>query len=638
MAYRLARNSSGQQSGFKGSTVACKNSKIDHKKLTADLRLLASRFEATANALLVGAPSRPAIGDARDNMTEAGRALLKLVISGFLAQPSTVPPWLKLSTRSGGRRPKFVGSCIHADIGVIEALDSEEATLAEVLRRELRESDAVLKHETHRASDLRLGNVRHRLVFLEAATGWLADRFRVKPRVHPPMRGLLVRDATGRSRIDLCFDWLDEEGSVTGQFFVSVCRNGSRICSGLASMLEEAVIPVDQPRSSSTQPPSGGQPELEEGAQPSVDWAAERAQLVEEGDTEGARLLDRLLAGPRRREQPMHGVVKGDEGQPDRKVVLQPLTDEALLEALRNRRSWQGQRAELRQSLEVDASTPGGLCTRWRGLSALAPKFARRLGGREVIHFGVVDAKFGPVSAARMHPGAPGEEKAPELAWAEAFRESTSSLVTLALDAKVEDVPLQRLLQDLDEVLDGKAVELGPHIREVDVIVRGIAARIEHPRAANTTDEHAVIPHAKELAPDQTSADAERDDRMGQTDAALEFNKIERAVVLLMRDGQQPRSMREYAKDVGLHHATLSRNEKWRGAWEVSKEAAKADVSKMPQGSKDKDGNMEAWTTEVCENCHQQPITCTRIIRGGVVRLCEQCASEHPPRTKPRTT
>jgi hypothetical protein len=608
----LARNSSGQQSGFKGGTVACKNSKIDHKKLAADLRLLASRFEVTANALLAAAPRRPAIGDARDHMTEAGRALLKLVISGLLAQPSTVPPWLKLSIRSGSRRPKFVGSPLSTEIGVIDALDSEEATLAEVMRREFRESDAARKHETHRASDLHLGNVRRRLVFLEAATGWLADRFHVKPRIDPPMTALLVRNDTGRSRIDLCFDWLDEEDPVTGQFFVSVCRNGSRICTSLASMLEDAVIPVD--------------------------WDAESAQLVEEGDTEGARLLDRLLASPRRCEQPIDGVAEGREGQPDRKVVIQPLTDEAILESLRNRRGLRKQRAELRQSLSVDATTPVGICTRWQGLAAWAPKFARHLGGREVIHFGVVDGNFGPVNAARMYPGAPGEEKAPELAWAEAFRESTSTLVALVLDAKVEDVPLQRLLQDLDEVLDGKAVELGPHIREVDVLVRVIAARVEHPRAANTTDEHAVIPRAKELAPDQTSADAERDDRIAQTDDTPEFNKIERAVVLLMRDGQQPRSMREYAKEVGLHHATLSRNEKWRGAWEVSKEAAKADVSKMPQGSKDKDGNMEAWTTDVCENCRQQPITCTRIISGVVVRMCEQCASEHPPRTNPRTT
>jgi hypothetical protein len=236
----LARNSNGQQSGFKGGTVACKNSKIDHKKLAADLRLLASRFETTANALLVGAPSRPAIGDARDHMTEAGRALLKLVISGFLAQPSTVPPWLKLSIRSDSRRPKFVGSRIQTDIGVIEELDYKGATLAQVLEREFRESAAARKHETHRASDLRLGNVRRRLVFLEAATGWLADRFHVKPRIHPSMCSLLVRDATGRSRIDLCFDWLDEEDSGTSRFFMSVCRNGSRICSGLASMLDEA--------------------------------------------------------------------------------------------------------------------------------------------------------------------------------------------------------------------------------------------------------------------------------------------------------------------------------------------------------------------------------------------------------------
>ncbi|MCC7065766.1 MAG: hypothetical protein IT456_23365 [Planctomycetes bacterium] len=618
--------------------MACKNSKIDHKKLAADLRLLASRFETTANALLVGAPSRPAIGDARDHMTEAGRALLKLVISGFLAQPSTVPPWLKLSIRSGSRRPRFVGSRIQTEIGVVEEIDYKGATLAEVLGRKLNESDAVRKYETHRASDLRLGNVRRRLVFLEAATGWLADRFHVKPRIHPSMCSLLVRDATGRSRIGLCFDWLDEEDPGTSSFFMSVCRNGSRICSGLASMLEEAVSPVDQPRSSSTQPPAGGQPELEEYVPPAVDWAAERAQLVEEGDTEGAMHLDNLLASPRRCEHPIDGVVKGHEGQPDRKVVRPPLTDEAILEALRNRRWLQGQRAELRKILDVDATTPAGICARWRGFAALAPKFARHLGGREVIHFGMVDGKFGPVNAARMYPGAPGEEKAPELAWAEAFRESTSSLVTLVLDAKVEDVPVQRLLQGLDEVLDGKGVELGPNIREVDVLVRVIAARVDHPQAANTNGSQVVNPDAKELHQGKTSAHSDRGEPTAQADDTLEFDKIEKAVVLLIRDGQQPRSMREYAKDVGLHHATLSRNENWRRAWEASKEAAKADTSKMPQGSKDKDGNMEAWTTEVCENCRQQPIACTRIIRGGVVRMCEQCASKHPPRTNPRTT
>lgn len=226
------------------------------------------------------------------------------------------------------------------------------------------------------------------------------------------------------------------------------------------------------------QPSPGSQPELEEDVPPSVDWAAERAHLVEDGDTEGATFLDNLLASPRRCEQPMDRVATGREGQPDRKVVVQPLTDEAILEALRNRRWLQGQRAELRKILDVDATTAAGICTRWRGLAALAHKFARHLGGREVIHFGMVDGKFGPVNAARMYPGAPGEAKAPELAWAEAFRESTSSLVTLVLDAKVEDVPVQRLLQGLDEVLDGKGVELGPNIREVDVLVRVIAGRV----------------------------------------------------------------------------------------------------------------------------------------------------------------
>lgn len=421
------------------------------------------------------------------------------------------------------------------------------------------------------------------------------------------------------------------------EFADAMARYGqSRDAMRTAHLNPSTDAPDDQARSSSTQPSSGRQPELEEGA-PSVDWAAEHAQLVEEGDTEGARLLEKLLASPRRCERPMNGVTKGREGQPDRKVVIQPLTDEAILVSLRNRRWVRMQRAELRQVLDVDATTPVGIFTRWRGLAAWAPRFARHYGGREVIHFGVVDGNFGPVNVARMYPGAPGEEKAPELAWAEALRESTSTLVALALDAKVEDVPLQRLLQDLDDVLDGKAVELGRQIREVDVLVRAIAARIEHPRAANTNDGHAV-PRAKEIASDQNSVDADRHDRMAQSDDTLKFKKAEMAVVLLMRDGLQPRSMRKYAREVDLSHSTLSRNEKWRAAWQVSKEAAKANVSKMPQGSKDKDGNMEAWTTEVCENCRDEPITVTATVSGELVRICEACACKLAQRPKPRTT
>jgi hypothetical protein len=53
----------------------------------------------------------------------------------------------------------------------------------------------------------------------------------------------------------------------------------------------------------------------------------------------------------------------------------------------------------------------------------------------------------------------------------------------MVLEAKLDDVALQRLLQDLDDVLDGKVVDLREHLHEVDLLVRVIEGRIEQQRA-----------------------------------------------------------------------------------------------------------------------------------------------------------
>lgn len=117
-------------------------------------------------------------------------------------------------------------------------------------------------------------------------------------------------------------------------------------------------------------------------------------------------------------------------------------------------------------------------------------------------------------------------------------------------------------------------------------------------------------------------------------DEQLTFDPVEKAIVLLLRDGKTPRSTRAYALEVGVSHTTLGRNERWKRAYE----SAKPGQRDLPEGTKDKDGNLEAWATEVCENCREEPIEITLVVNGESVRVCEGCAKKLAPRTKPRTS
>jgi hypothetical protein len=116
---------------------------------------------------------------------------------------------------------------------------------------------------------------------------------------------------------------------------------------------------------------------------------------------------------------------------------------------------------------------------------------------------------------------------------------------------------------------------------------------------------------------------------------SLGFTKVEKAIALLMRDGGQRKSVREYAKLVGVSHSTLSRSEQWRKAWAASA----TNPAELPMGTKDAEGRLEAWREiEFCDNCHQEPITGTATVGGELVRVCETCARKLAPRTNPRTT
>ena len=115
------------------------------------------------------------------------------------------------------------------------------------------------------------------------------------------------------------------------------------------------------------------------------------------------------------------------------------------------------------------------------------------------------------------------------------------------------------------------------------------------------------------------------------------FTPVEKAIVLLLRDGQNPRSVRDYASEVGVAHTTLGRNARWRLALATSQEGQMKDISELPSGMKDAEGNLEAWKNEVCENCRRNKSDRPVMVGDEMMRLCDDCAEIHE-RTNPRTT
>lgn len=183
---------------------------------------------------------------------------------------------------------------------------------------------------------------------------------------------------------------------------------------------------------------------------------------------------------------------------------------------------------------------------------------------------------------------------------------------------------------------------------EINALI--IARRADSARAGNrppTADERAAA-HDANVAHDDSKgivedalsvsspAGAQEPRESGPNDG-LEFTAVEKAIVLLLRDGCQPRSMRDYAKDVGVAHTTLGRNEAWQRAWDVAQKLVNASPDSLPSGSKDAEGNLDAWIDERCENCRQERITGTITVSGEPMRVCEKCTQKLSSRTIPRS-
>lgn len=164
-----------------------------------------------------------------------------------------------------------------------------------------------------------------------------------------------------------------------------------------------------------------------------------------------------------------------------------------ILDALRDGQALRRLHATLQPFLDASFDTPLGVCARWQGLASWAARFARSQNGREVISFGFLTAQPSRASTAQMQPDGTDDSVAPALLWAEAFRATTRLMLPLVVDEKLDDVVVHRLLQDLDDVIDGKSTELAEDLREVDVLVRTVATRTEHRTAVSSVDADAEV-------------------------------------------------------------------------------------------------------------------------------------------------
>lgn len=113
---------------------------------------------------------------------------------------------------------------------------------------------------------------------------------------------------------------------------------------------------------------------------------------------------------------------------------------------------------------------------------------------------------------------------------------------------------------------------------------------------------------------------------------------IDAAIMALLKDvtsGEKPKSLRHYAKLVGIKHpSTMSRSKAWQAAWRGAAAGSVKDLEAMG-ATKDAEGNFNAWRMkEPCENCRVGVALLLRRHRGETIRICEACDAKLEGRNK----
>lgn len=158
---------------------------------------------------------------------------------------------------------------------------------------------------------------------------------------------------------------------------------------------------------------------------------------------------------------------------------MRPITDADILDALASRSGWLELRAAVRSATQMPAGSPPEICKRWLTLATLLSRFERTINGQTVIDW---SAFKGPVASHQLcgDPSVPPSE----IEWARALRAATLALLPFLNSG--QDVPVHRLVQDIDRLLGRQVVDVAALVREVDVLVRAAGDRFSRAQAEAT--------------------------------------------------------------------------------------------------------------------------------------------------------
>lgn len=377
------------------------------------LRDIANRFTQSSEVLLGSEASRVAIAEVRECMANAGRVLLTLLRRGTIEPPSELPAWLEMSCRAGGRRPMFAGTLQHTSIGQVHETFTP-VSLKGFIRLLITTNPGFKKRPASRRTESVPKHFRHRHVHLEAITGWLGVRYGLQPQFTTPTEHVSNPATIGEAstfRV-FCVDLVDLPNEDERLFFLNVARASAEACSLLARDT--------------------------------------RARFWKDAED---RLTD-----PQMRES-LHDLV-------EKQLRTGVPTDEDLLNGLRDGERVRALRAELQVALDLPDSTDAELFAKWKTLASWRSRFAT--GSDHVLSF------RNHVGFMRRYDKACSEAPTP-VAWAIAFRETTLKIAARCMPGSVSLFAVHRLVQLMDDLLDGSPADISEAVREVDLTLRVMA-------------------------------------------------------------------------------------------------------------------------------------------------------------------
>ena len=211
--------------------------------LAGQLLGLQRRFGTAADILVANLDDHAATAEVRDAMDLAGRLLIRLVTKGVVCQPPPDHSWLHFSTLRFPGRGRF--TTIRYASGMTGMWGTPKP-LREVIYGVTSFWSQLGQVIPLRDREVAVGPTRHRLIFLEALAGWLADQVPGCRRIETPtvVVEVQVAGSLGPKPICLTSEWSDQEGRHRA-LHLDAARAGAQVCRHLRMLVQQSTFEAD---------------------------------------------------------------------------------------------------------------------------------------------------------------------------------------------------------------------------------------------------------------------------------------------------------------------------------------------------------------------------------------------------------